>query len=216
WRRPDPLFTEPCVRLGYKDGPGYGSKVMSVDELRASVWQGDGRTEVFLRVGVTVGKLNDNELSFRPSSMALTAFVQQILDGQRHWYPQPMITNQSGKGWAGWLLKDDVSSYKAAVVAAKEERRRRDEAGRKAAEAEARKEAELQEAQQACERVAREREEAAELTCRARGRGHQENVTLPERGPTPARQMAPAQTAPLEQRDVRASWWRRLVAFLLG
>lgn len=136
-RRADPLFSEPCVRLGYRDAPGPRANAMTMGELREKVWIHPAKASVHLTAGVTVGRLAKNGLSFDSGWLPLEKFLQEVLEGDRRWYPQRAIHGKNGGTWAGWLLDEEVRRYRKHVAAAKEERRRqrnaeREEAGRSA------------------------------------------------------------------------------------
>lgn len=122
----DPLFSEPCVRLSYRDGPGPNARVMSVERLRSRVWQGDNRTKVHLRAGVTIGRLSADQLSFTSAWLPLEKFIRQVLSGDRQWCEQKVIQGHNGGAWAGWLLTADVAKYKEGVKAEQAERCRRE------------------------------------------------------------------------------------------
>jgi len=220
-KRRDPLFSEPCVRLGYRDGPGVSAKVLSVDELRSTVWQGNGSSEVYLRAGVTVGKLSNDSLSFLSSWLPLKTFLQQVLEGDRKWLSQRVIQGRNGGTWAGWLLTADVAKHRAAVQAVREERRRREESKREAAaEGEARKKAEQ-------ERTAREKQKAAEQEQQAQERQaeieraaeDEQRVMIERRAEVTAEAGHSGDTAPVdrpESKAVRDPWWRRLWRAIVG
>ncbi|MFC7456246.1 hypothetical protein ACFQS2_03475 [Brachybacterium sp. GCM10030267] len=211
--RRDPLFSEPCVRLGYRDGPGANAKVMTVAQLRADVWPSDGSSEVYLKAGVTVGMLSSEALTFYSSWLPLKEFLQQVLDGSRQWYPQRVIRGKGGHAWAGWLLVDDVTKYKAAVAAAKEERRLREEAATEAADAvvkdEEDKEREAQE-QQVVVECAEENSEREWI-----GRVEQVERASQRASGSPGDDGRRPNAATTELL-ARKSWWRRLLGFLLG
>lgn len=212
-RKRDPLFSEPSVRLGYRDGPSADAKVLTVDQLRSDVWQGDGSTEVHLIAGVTVGKLGHDKLSFRSSRLPLQAFLQQVLDGSREWYPQRAIQGANRGTWAGWLLGDDVKKYKAEVVAVREMRERREEAARAAAEEAAREKADR-------EREARERQAAAARAeddeARARCEREQREPMAPRDISGPREATDPALPPEPVRSNSRKPWWRRLLGFFVG
>lgn len=221
-KRRDPLFSEPSVRLGYRDGPGNNAKVLSVDELRSTVWQGDGSAEVHLRAGVTVGKLSDDHLSFSSSWLPLNTFLQQVLEGDRQWLSQRVIQGKNGGAWAGWLLTEDISKYRAAVRAMRDKRRCREEAERQAAaEAEAHKTAQQ-------EQIAREQQEAVEQERRAQERqaeieraaDEEERVKIGRRAEVTAEALPFGDPVTLEQHEAKAAgrdpWWRRLWRAIFG
>lgn len=121
----DPLFSEPCVRLSYRDSPEPSARVVSTERLRSRVWRGDNRTEVYLRAGVTVGRLSADRLAFTSTWLPLKEFIRQVVSGDRQWYAQKLIQGKKGGAWAGWLLTADVAKYEEAVAAGQAESRRR-------------------------------------------------------------------------------------------
>lgn len=216
----DPLFSEPCVRLGYRDGPGPGSNVMTVEDLRQRVWTYPAKARVHLGVGVTIGRLAPDRLSFDPGWLPLEKFVSEVLEGSRRWYPQRVIRGKKGGTWAGWLSTEDVRQYRNSVAAAKEERRRREEAAWEAESA----------------RIGREREEATEARAKetvepevpSAGVGAREMRDAHEGtqqakpsavmhgDPTVGTGAASVSNADLSRPDRQESWWTRLWRFLLG
>jgi len=219
-KRRDPLFSEPCVRLGYRDGPGPGSNVMTVEDLRQSVWTYPAKARVHLRAGVTIGRLAPDRLSFGSGWLPLEKFVSQVLEGSRRWYPQGVIRGKKGGTWAGWLLTEDVQQYRNAVAAAKEERRRREEAAREAESA----------------RICRERENAAEATTKetvepeavsagvGAGEASDEHEGTQQSKPFPVAHGDPtvrtasasaSSSADPVRSDNQKSWWKRLWRFIV-
>lgn len=218
--RSDPLFSEPCVRLGYRDGPGPGSNVMTVEDLRQSVWTYPAKARVHLGAGVTIGRLAPDRLSFDSGWLPLERFVSEVLEGSRRWYPQRVIRGKKGGTWAGWLLTEDVLQYRNAVAEAKEERRRREEAAREAESA----------------RIRREREKAAEASVTetvepeapTAGVGAGEVLDAQEDtqqakpsaivhgDPTVGAGKASVSSSDPARPDRQGSWWARLWSFLVG
>lgn len=212
-RRHDPLFSEPCVRLGYRDGTGPDARVMTVDQLRSAIWQGDGNGEVYLSVGVTVGKLSTDKLAFRSSGLPLKTFLQQVLDGSRQWFSGPVIQGKNGGNWAGWLLTDDITKYKAAVAAVKEEQKRLEEAAKVSAETAAREKADRdREARENLAAVAHAEEDEA----RAQRERERRNAIAPQEVSDPPAVAEPIPNAGPAQPDAHKPWWRRVLDFLVG
>lgn len=218
----DPLFSEPCVRLSYRDGPRSNARVMTVDRLRSQVWQGDNRTEVHLRAGVTIGRLSADRLSFTSSWLPLEQFIRQVLSGDRQWHEQKVIQGKNGGAWAGWLLTADVAKCKAAVAAQAERRHRRDAAIAAAeAAAAARREAEAAVARRERITNAEEQETATSVLGAVETAEHVEPLREVPILPTPdpvvdegARKSdGPRSGEPHQAPD---PWWRRLLRSMLG
>lgn len=219
----DPLFSEPCVRLSYRDGSGSNARVMTVDRLRSRVWQGDNRTEVHLRAGVTIGRLSADRLSFTSTWVPLEEFIRQVLSGDRQWYERRVIQGKNGGAWAGWLLTADVAKYKAAVAADQAERRQRREAEIAAAEAAAgsRREAEAAAARREQITNAEERQAAASVQGVVESAERVEPVRDEPTSPTPdpvVEENATKSDAPRSGEPDQAPdpWWRRLLRSMFG
>ncbi len=219
----DPLFSEPCVRLSYRDGPGPNARVMTFDRLRSRTWQGDNRSDVHLRGGVTIGRLSSDQLSFTSSWLPLEQFIGQVLSGDRQWYERKVIQGKNGGAWAGWLLTADVAKYKAAVAAKQAERRQRREAAIAAAEAAAaaRREAETAAARREQVTNAEEQQTAASVQGAVESAEQVEPVRGEPISPAPdsvveedARK--PDATRSGEPDQASDPWWRRLLRFMLG
>ena len=219
-KRPgDPLFSEPCVRLSYRDGPEPNARVMSIDRLRSQVWHGDNRTEVHLRAGVTIGRLSADRLSFGSTWLPLEEFIKQVLSGDRQWYKRKAIQGRNGGAWAGWLLTTDVAKYTAAVAKDEAERRHRREAEiaattakRKAAAAVARREENTNGEEQQTTAFVRGADESAE-----RGESMRDDPTTPS--PVPAMEESAKKSDTLrsgESDKTPDPWWRRLLRSIFG
>lgn len=215
----DPLFSQPCVRLSYRDGPGPNARVMSVERLRSQVWQGDNRTEVHLRAGVTIGRLGADRLSFTSTGLPLEEFIMQVLSGDRQWCERKVIQGKNGGAWAGWLLTADVAKYRAAVAADQAERRHRREA--EIAAAVARREAEAAAARREQITNAEEQQTATSVQGVVESAERVELVRDEPTSPTPdpvvddsvAKSDGPRRGDPDQLSD---PWWRRLLRSILG
>ncbi|RZU63356.1 hypothetical protein [Zhihengliuella halotolerans] len=204
----DPLFTEPCVRLGYRVSGS--SEVPTANQLR-SIWQGDSRCEVQLHVGVTIGKLSPDRRSFTSTQLPLTKFISQVLNDERRWYKARLIRGRQGGMWAGWLLNADVAKYEAAIQAADEERQRR-ETTEKKTNADC---ADLEELNRAAGEHA-DAEQAAVDDARIRDERTEASEDTPHTAP-PARVPPEPDAQPfVSPVATREPWWKRIMKLLIG
>lgn len=224
-KKSDPLFSEPCVRLGYREGPGPDANVMTVGDLRQEVWTHPPKSQVHLRACVTIGRLAQDRQSFHSGWQSLDRFVQEVLEGSRQWYPDRIIRGKNGGAWAGWLLLEEYEQYQDAVAAAEDERRRRAEAERREKSREVERARILREQEKAAEVV---KKKAAELEASSgdpdAGEAQDEylDATKPDASvatrdePSMATTAEPVRGSDSGRTDSRKSWWQRLWELLNG
>jgi len=131
-RGSNPLFTEPCIRLGYADRRKGRAQWIPEEQLRASVWNGGGG-EVYLKAWATVGALDGDRCVFVSHILDLHAFLHQVLSGRRRWDPRPLIVGAGHGSWAGWLLDAAVDEFDAIQWSERERVRRERDAAQRAA-----------------------------------------------------------------------------------
>lgn len=222
-KKSDPLFSEPCVRLGYRDGPGPDANVLTVDDLRQKVWKHPPKAHVHLRACVTIGRLAQDRQSFHSGWQSLERFVQEVLEGSRQWYPDRIIRGKNGGTWAGWLLSEEYEQYQGAVAAAEDERRRRADAERREAAREAERARILREENKEAEAM---KKKAAETATNSVGSGAGElqdgypdakksDASVPTRvEPKVGAAAEPVRGFDSGRPDSRKRWWQRLLEFL--
>lgn len=131
-RGSNPIFSEPCVRLGYADRREGRAQWIPDEQLRSTVWNGGGGA-VHLKAWATVGAFDKEHCRFASRALDFDVFLHEVLSGRRRWDPRALVAGDGGTAWAGWLIDAEVDEFDAAKRDERERVRRVRDAVRRAA-----------------------------------------------------------------------------------